>query len=65
MALPVVSSLASSKIGPGIFVEDRAFGLVEYVEKLAQERVPGTQGRIGGSARGRWGAGAGSGLLFC
>lgn len=25
----------------GIFVKDRGFGLVDYVEKMAQTRVPG------------------------
>jgi hypothetical protein len=25
----------------GIFVKDRSFGLVDYVEKMAQSRVPG------------------------
>ena len=27
----------------GIFVQERAFGLVDYVEKMAQKRVPGSQ----------------------
>ena len=32
-------------LASGIFVQDRAFGLVDYVEKLAQERVPGDDGK--------------------
>jgi len=39
----------------GIFVKDRSFGLVDYVEKMAQSRVPGAG----------WGQSWFGGFFFC